>query len=135
MVSRGTWSCYVIVRYASHGCWPDEADAKVEHHPAEDGEQQDGFAFIKAVSYYTPKRCAAKLNEVTDPHQETTLARRHAQLLVVDSQERMQGPVRGIEKEVEDLGDQETLIYSQADSLQTVCTGRGWRGQGVSRGR
>lgn len=99
------------MRYTSHVCWLDEADTTVEHHPAENGEQQDSLALVEAVSYYTPKWRAAELDEVADPHQEATLARCHAQLLVVDSQERVQGTVCSIEKEVEDLGDQEALIY------------------------
>lgn len=92
-----------VFLHTAHGGWPDEADATVEHNPAEDGEEQHGLAFPEAVGHEPPKWSTAELYEVADSNQQATLAGSHAQLFVVHSQERMEGAISRIEEEVEHL--------------------------------
>lgn len=123
--------------HALHLSWFDEADAAVEHQPAENRKQQNSFSLLEAVRHDAPEGGAAELDEVANTDEQPAATGRQAELLVVDGQQRVQRAVGGIEEEVEDFGDEEVAVDAEAHPLAAVDGLRGRRlfGRGVGGGR
>lgn len=110
MTYIGGVSCWGDLWYTSQGSRFDKSNAQVKQNPTQKRKEEDNFALSETICNYTPEGSAAKLNEVPNAHQQSTLARRHSQLLIIHGQERVKRAVGRVKEEIKHLGDEKIIV-------------------------